>query len=283
MLLKIAGIANSTYHYVLKHMNDKENKDKALKSIVMKIFKDNYEKYGVPRITQELRNIGFNVNKKRVERIMKELGIKARPQSNKYRSYKGEIGKICKNQLLEKEEKNGKIFEVRNFETTRPYEKLGTDVTVFITKFGKLYLSPIIDFHTREILSYCLSENPNYAQVRNMLNNMFEMYGDKIKGTILHSDQGFQYQLPIYQKTLIEHDIIQSMSRKGNCLDNSPTENFFGRMKEEMYYGKEDSYKSLEELQSAIIKYIKYYNEKRIVNRLGLSPVQYRQKYFSQL
>ena len=115
-------------------MYDKENKDKELKSIIMKIFKDNYEKYGVPRITQELRNMGININKKRVERIMKELGIKARPQSKKYRSYKGEIGKICKNQLLEKKEKDGKIFNVRNFETTRPYEKMGTDVTVFITK-----------------------------------------------------------------------------------------------------------------------------------------------------
>lgn len=264
-------------------MYDKENKDKELKSIIMKIFKDNYEKYGVPRITQELRNMGININKKRVERIMKELGIKARPQSKKYRSYKGEIGKICKNQLLEKKEKDGKIFNVRNFETTRPYEKMGTDVTVFITKYGKLYLSPIIDFHTREVLSYCLSENPNYAQVRNMLDDMFKMHRDKIKGAILHSDQGFQYQMSIYQKTLIEHGIIQSMSRKGNCLDNSPTENFFGRMKEEMYYGKEDLYGSLNELKDAIITYIKYYNEKRIVNRLGLSPIQYRQKYSCQL
>ena len=264
-------------------MHDKENKDKELKSIIMKIFKDNYEKYGVPRITQELRNMGININKKRVERIMKELGIKARPQSKKYRSYKGEIGKICKNQLLEKKEKDEKIFNVRNFETTKPYEKMGTDVTVFITKYGKLYLSPIIDFHTREVLSYCLSENPNYAQVRNMLDDMFKMHRDKIKGAILHSDQGFQYQMSIYQKTLIEHGIIQSMSRKGNCLDNSPTENFFGRMKEEMYYGKEDLYGSLNELKDAIIKYIKYYNEKRIVNRLGLSPMQYRQKYSFQL
>ena len=153
---------------------------------------------------------------------------------------------------------------------------MGKDVTVFITKYGKLYLSPIIDFHTREVLSYCLSENPNYAQVRNMLDDMFKMHRDKIKGAILHSDQGFQYQMSIYQKTLIEHGIIPSMSRKGNCLDNSPTENFFGRMKEEMYYGKEDLYVSVNEFKDAIINYIKYYNEKRIVNRLGLSSIQYR-------
>ena len=135
-----------------------------------------------------------------------------------------------------------KIHIKRDFTTTRPYEKLGTDVAVFITDYGKLYLSPIIDFHTREILSYCISDSPNYAQVRTMLNNLFEKHGDKLSGAISHSDQGYQYQMKVYQQTLIEHDIVQSMSRKINCLDNSTTENFFGRLKEEMYYGRENAF-----------------------------------------
>ena len=262
--------------YMRKHKDDKDNKDASLKAKIMQIFSDNYCKYGAPRITQELKNQGLNVNKKRVERIMKNLGIKARPQTKKYNSYKGEIGKICRNQLLFKKEDNKRIFYERNFETSKPFEILGTDVTVFITKYGKLYLSPIIDFHTREILSYCVSESPNYKQVRTMLTSLFKKHKDALKGAILHSDQGYQYQMKVYQETLAKYGIIQSMSRKGNCLDNSPTENFFGRMKEEMFYGKEDEYSSLVDLRKAIDRYIKYYNEHRIVIRLKTSPTNYR-------
>lgn len=279
MLLEIANLSKSTYFYLINHIEYKNNKDKEIRELIITIFNNNYCKYGVPRITQELRNSGYLINKKRVERIMKELDIRARVQTKKYRSYKGEIGKICKNQLLTKTINKEKEYEVRDFKTTRPYEKLGTDVTVFITKYGKLYLSPIIDFHTREILSYCISENPNYKQVREMLNELFDNHGGQVKEAIIHSDQGYQYQMKKYQETLKEHNMIQSMSRKGNCLDNSPTENFFGRLKEELYYGKENSFKSLEHLKREIIKYIKYYNERRIVNRLTISPSQYRQSY----
>ena len=282
-MLKIAKLSKSTYFYKLKHMEYKNNKDKEIREKILRIFEDNYCKYGLPRITQELRNQGYLVNKKRVERIMKELNIRARPQSKRYNSYKGEVGKICSNRLLVKQEVKNKIHIKRDFATTRPYEKLGTDVTVFITDYGKLYLSPIIDFHTREILSYCISENPNYEQVRTMLNDLFKKHGEKLFGAILHSDQGYQYQMKIYQQTLIEHDIVQSMSRKGNCLDNSPTENFFGRLKEEMYYGRENTFESLKHLRKELVKYIKYYNEKRIVNKLSISPVMYRQQYYSSI
>ena len=85
----------------------------------------------------------------------------------------------------------------------------------------KLYLSPIIDFHTREIVSYCVSESPNYAQVRKMLNDVFRKYGDRLKGAILHSDQGYQYQMKVYQKALIEKDIIQSIVPNAKLLDGS--------------------------------------------------------------
>ena len=282
-MLEISKLPKSTFMYMRKYKDDKENKDASLKAKIMQIFSNNYCKYGVPRITQELKNQGIMVNHKRVERLMKELGIKARPQVKRYRSYLGEVGKICKNKLLLEKETAKRIYYERNFTTTRPFEKLGTDVTVFITKYGKLYLSPIIDFHTREVLSYCISESPNYKQVREMLNSLFKKHKEDVKGAILHSDQGYQYQMSAYQNTLAKYGIIQSMSRKGNCLDNSPTENFFGRMKEEMFYGKEDEYSSLLDLRRAIEIYIDYYNKQRIVNRIKTSPRTYRQFCLQQI
>lgn len=95
---------------------------------------------------------------------------------------------------------------------------------------------------------------------------------------ILHSDQGWQYQMKQYQEMLKEKGIKQSMSRKGNCLDNGCAENFFGILKSELFYPKEKEYKNLEELEKDIIEYIEYYNNSRIKSKLkGMSPVQYRQ------
>ena len=151
-------------------------------------------------------------------------------------------------------------------------------MTQFITPYGKLYLSPVIDFYTREILSYDISENADYAQIRRILQSLVANYGSHLRGAILHSDQGWQYQMPRYQAFLRNHGILQSMSRKGNCLDNAPTENFFGRLKTELYYDKKFSYHSLQHLNLATSQYIKYYNNERIVSRLQCSPVQYKNK-----
>ena len=264
MLLEIAGLARSTFNYVKKHIGDKERRDAAILKEIENIFQSNNGKYGYPRITIELQNRGYNINKKRVARIMRENNIRAARKKRRYNSYKGTVGKIAPNILN------------RDFSTTEPYQKLGTDVTVFITPHGKLYLSPIIDFHTREILAYDLSEHPNMQQIRRMLDRLIKKHGDYLDGAIMHSDQGWQYQMLYYRKFLKEHNITQSMSRKGNCLDNSPTENFFGRLKTDMYYDKEYSFKSLEELRHNIKNYIRYYNEERIVTRLRTNPQDYR-------
>ncbi len=264
MLLEIAGLARSTFNYVKKHMGEKERKDEAVLREIKSIFNENNGKYGYPRITIELQNRGYNINKKRVARIMRENNIRAARKKRRYNSYKGTVGKIAPNILN------------RDFSTTEPYQKLGTDVTVFITPHGKLYLSPIIDFHTREILAYDLSEHPNMQQIRRMLDRLIKKHGDYLDGAIMHSDQEWQYQMLYYRKFLKEHNITQSMSRKGNCLDNSPTENFFGRLKTDMYYDKEYSFKSLEELRHNIKNYIRYYNEERIVTRLRTNPQDYR-------
>ena len=250
-------------------MDDKDNKDKFYEDLIMEIYQNNYRKYGIPRITIALnkRLIDLNlpkVNHKKVERLMIKLGIKARPKQRKYVSYKGTVGRIAPN-LLD-----------RDFNTTHPFQKIGTDVTVFIMPYGKLYLSPIIDFHTREVLAYNLSESPDFRQIQRMFDDLIEKHGHNISGAILHSDQGWQYQMEKYRIRLEELKLIQSMSRKGNCLDNSPTENFFGRMKEEMFYGKEHLYKDMNQLKAAINQYIEYYNYVRIVNRLEMSPIEYR-------
>ena len=125
-----------------------------------------------------------------------------------------------------------------------------------------------------EVISFNLSKHPVFTQVVDMLEKAFSKVPDNTN-LILHSDQGWQYQMKQYQHLLKEKGIRQSMSRKGNCLDNSLAENFFGLLKSELFYMKE--YKTIEELETDIIEYIDYYNNKRIKGKLkGMSPVQYR-------
>lgn len=205
---------------------------------------------------------------------MKEMGLKAIYPRAKYTSYKGELNPICNNELLEI--KDDKV--VRNFSTSKCNEKWTTDVSEFHIASGKLYLSPILDMHNREIISYSISRNPSFNQIIEMLDKAFEKYND-LEGLIFHSEQGWQYQMNKYKTTLLEKGIIQSMSRKGNCLDNSLMENFFGIMKNEMFYGHEYEFESLDQLEQEMIKYIEYYNNVRIMVKLkGLSPINYRQQ-----
>lgn len=223
-----------------------------------------------------------HVNHKKILRIMRLLGIKPHYKGvSKYNSYKGQIGKIAPNLLLEKRiNDKGESYEYRNFEADKPYEKLATDVTEFKIGEYKLYLSPVIDMFNGEIIAYSYSTQPNLILAKKMFNQLIDILPDGYH-PILHSDQGWQYQHKGIQKLLLNNGIIQSMSRKGNCLDNSIIENFFGRMKCEMYYGY--TYESTEELMEAIDNYIYYYNNKRIKLKLkGLSPVQYRIQSFNQ-
>ncbi len=245
---------------------------------IITIFYSHKERYGYRRITLELANRGCKVNHKKVKRLMSVMGLYGVTPKAKYKSYKGNMNGTVKNQLLTKvmDEENHKTYYERHFETTGCNEKWATDVSEFHIAAGKLYLSPILDLHNREIISYDISRSPNYKQTKAMLRKAFEKYQD-LNGLILQSDQGWQYQMASYHKLLKEKGILQSMSRKGNCLDNSPMENFFGRMKNEMFYGHEYEFKTLDELEIAMKEYIDYYNTQRIVTKLkGLTPVQYR-------
>lgn len=193
---------------------------------------------------------------------MKVLGLKCMVRIKKYRSYKGQIGKIAPNLIQ------------RDFKSDKPNQKWTTDITE-ISLFGtKLYLSPILDMFNGEIISYNISEHPVLNQVLDMLDKAFLKIPDNTN-LIIHSDQGWQYQHKQYQKRLQQKGIRQSMSRKGNCLDNSIMENFFGLLKSELLYLREFS--SIEEFRIELERYIDYYNNKRIKCKLkGLSPVQYR-------
>ena len=185
-------------------------------------------------------------------------------RKRKYSSYQGTIGKIADNHIK------------RNFEANRPNEKWFTDVTEFNLRGTKLYLSPILDAYGRYIISYNLSLSPNSNQIIDMLDKAFKD-NSNINNLIFHSDQGWQYQHSFYTKRLEEKNIIQSMSRKGNSLDNGLMESFFGIMKSEMFYGQEKNYRDIEELKLAIEEYIDYYNNKRIKVKLkGLTPASYR-------
>lgn len=245
---------------------------------IIDIFYTHKGRYGYRRITLELTNRGFHINHKKVKRLMKRLGLYGIAPKAKYKSYKGAINGTVKNQLLNKvvDEENHKTCYERDFTTTKCDEKWTTDISEIHIAAGKLYLSPILDMHSREIISFSISNSPNYEQTKEMLNYAFKTHKD-LKGLIFHSDQGWQYQMQPYHKVLKEQGIIQSMSRKGNCLDNSPMENFFGIMKREMFYGHEYEFKTLDELRIAMKEYIKYYNTQRITVKLkGLTPIQYR-------
>ena len=236
---------------------------------ISRIFEKHKGRYGVRRIYHELINEGFTVNHKKVQRLMHKMALKGKRPKQKYHSYMGEVGKIADNIIN------------RDFTAAGPDEKWTTDISQFSLPFGKCYLSPILDMYTNEIISYDLSLHPNYEQVINMLNRAFSDHPD-LKGLIFHSDQGWQYQMRHYSETLKDKGIVQSMSRKGNCIDNCIMETFFGRMKNEMYYGYESQYQTFEQFYKAVDEYIHYYNKERIQSKTKwMPPARYREASIS--
>ncbi len=254
----------STYYFEISKPDIDYVKNKELMNEIRSIFDKHKGMYGVRRVYQELLNRGYKVNHKKVQRLMHKMNLKGKRPKEKYHSYQGEVGKVADNVIN------------RDFSTTAPLQKWTTDVSQFNFSWGKCYLSPILDMNTNEIISYDLSLHPNMNQITNMLNKAFEKFPNT-KGLIFHSDQGWQYQHKTYRKRLKEQGIIQSMSRKGNCYDNCIMETFFGRIKNEMYYGNEKEYKSFSQFKEAVDKYIDYYNNQRIQSKTKwMPPVKYR-------
>ena len=258
-------MAKSTYYYEISKTDVVDEKNSEVLAEIKEIFEQNKRRYGVRRVHQELINRGYKVNHKRVQRIMHESGLFGKRPKEKYHSYKGEVGKVADNIIN------------RDFSATSPLQKWTTDVSQFNFSWGKCYLSPILDMATNEIISYDLSLRPNMEQIKRMLDKAFKKF-PSLSGLIFHSDQGWQYQHAYYRNSLAEHGIIQSMSRKGNCYDNCIMETFFGRMKNEMYYGYEKEYTSFEMFAKAVEEYINYYNNRRIQAKTKwMPPVKYRE------
>lgn len=260
-LVKVAGLARSTYYH-LTQKREQPDTDHALKQVIISIYHQHKGRYGYRRVRDELYNQGYVVNHKKVYRLMKGLGLKSLVRMKKYKSYRGRVGKAAENILS------------RNFRAERPNQKWVTDITEFKLFGQKLYLSPILDLFNGEIITYTIGSRPTYSLVEEMLNRALPRLEEDDE-LLLHSDQGWHYQMPQYRKTLKDYHITQSMSRKGNCHDNAVMENFFGIMKSEFLYLNE--FESIEQFKQALKSYIYYYNHVRIKARLrGKSPVIYR-------
>ena len=266
ILLSVAQLPRATFYYHLKRMGHTD-KYKTAKAEITAIYHENKGRYGYRRITMELCRRGIHLNHKTVQRLMGQLGLVCMVRMKKYRSYKGEVGKIAPNLLK------------RDFHAEKPNQKWVTDVTEFSLFGEKLYLSPILDLYSSNLVSYTISDRPVLSMVTSMLDKAFQGLPDGT-GLILHSDQGWQYQHKSYQAMLCKKGIRQSMSRKGNCLDNAVIENFFGLLKSELLYLQD--FQSMEQFKLELIEYLDYYNNRRIKAKLkGLPPALHRQQALS--
>src|SRR5690606_15068869 len=253
-LLTIAKLARSSFYY---HRASLTSKDKYadLKQRIRDLYHHHKGRYGYRRITQTLKNEGLIYNHKLIARLMGQLKLSARIRKQKYRSYKGQCGVIAKNRVK------------RRFRAKAPNRRWFTDITEFKVGEDKLYLSPILDCFNNEIISYTLSRRPVYDLVKQMLDSAIKGIPTKRKEELtLHSDQGWHYQMKTFANTLKENDIKQSMSRKGNCLDNALMEGFFGTLKCETIYLEKPT--SIEALEKQIHEYMHYYNHERIQLKL---------------
>lgn len=244
-----------------------EDPNQTWKTLILEIFEKHEGRYGYRRIHTELKAQGHKINHKKVQRIMNELNLKYEKfvRKSRYKSYKGTVGKVAKNRLN------------RRFSTPYALQKVVTDITEFkCTNNEKLYLSPIMDLYNGEIIGFSMSKRPTLDFVMDSLKQVLPVIQERATyRTTIHSDQGWHYQHNTWVKTLKQNKIFQSMSRKATCADNAAMENFFGLLKQEMYYGEQLI--SYEALQNKIEKYIDYYNNDRIKQKLaGMSPVKYR-------
>jgi len=246
LLLKFGKMARSTFYYNTKRLKQSDGYD-AVRERIRAIYTKHRGRYGYRRITDQLHNEGIDINHKTVQKLMGQMGLKAKRKRQHYRSFKGELGKIAPNVIN------------RDFHADKPDQKWTTDVTQVKIKDKWVYLSPVLDMFNGEIVSYVISDHPDLKMVMTMLDKAFR------KRNIALEDR----------------HITQSMSRKGNCLDNAMMENFFGLMKNELLYLQE--WDSIGQFKQSLRKYIWYYNNDRIKLRLnGKSPVQYRALFQSK-
>ena len=266
----------ATYMYWQKKFTQPEVPDE--REQIIRTIREEHKDYGYRRLCAQMRNLGYKINHKAVQRIVQKLGLQVHSfthRTRKYNSYRGSVGMVADNLLN------------RRFKTSIPHQKITTDTSEFKywlqdsagkTVAHKLYFDPYMDLFNNEIVSFHIGKTPSAMGIQSALEEAIRVTADCPYRRTFHSDQGWAYQMKSYTKRLKEEGIFQSMSRKGNCLDNSVMENFFGLLKQEIYYGH--VYHSYEELKAAIEEYIVYYNERRIKKSLGwISPVEYRRRH----
>ncbi|MER8898352.1 IS3 family transposase [Mesorhizobium sp. M0676] len=260
-LLELEKLARSTFYYRQKAAK-RSDRHAALKAAIKAIFDSHKGRYGYRRVTAQLHRLGRRVNHKTVQSLMAGMGLKSLVRPKKYRSYRGEAGRTAPDLLQ------------RKFGADRANRKWVTDVTEFSLAGDKLYVSRSwISTMARSSRSR-RARRPRFKMVDNMLTKALARLGENER-PILHSDQRWQYQMSAFQRRLEARGLQQSMSRKGNCLDNAPMESFFAILKSELFHP--GTFDTVQSLDDAITDYIDYYNHRRIKLKLkGLAPVQYR-------
>ena len=263
-LLEGLGLSRSSYYYQL-WAQSQEGKHEALRRRIVEIFDTNNRCYGYRRIHTLLAQEGVKVSEKIVRTLMEEDKLVAQPRrKRKYSSYQGEITPAPEN-LLE-----------RKFHADAPNEKWLTDITEFHLPAGKAYLSPIIDCFDGMIVSWTVSTRPDAEMVNVMLDMATETL-DNGERPIIHSDRGCHYRWPGWLERIEKSALVRSMSKKGCSPDNSACEGFFGRIKNEMFYGRTWNGVTMDSFMETLDRYLHWYNNKRIKMSLGgMSPVQYR-------
>ena len=269
VLLQVANLARSTFYYQLGQMQAQDRHVK-LKQAIRKIFDKSHQRYGYRRVRLQLLRDGWCVSRKLVAKLMRQLGLRSKTRKRKcYNSYRGTTSRRADNHLD------------RRFATEKPNQQWVSDITQFQISGQKLYLSPVMDLCDHSILAHTLSVSPTTKVSALSLKRAFRVAGDP-EGVLVHTDQGYHYQHQSWISQLVEHQCVQSMSRKGNCYDNSVMENFFSHLKEEMF--NNDSFASISELRAAIDEYIQWYNTERMQERLGgMTPNEYRQHALSAI
>ena len=270
-LLEAAGLARSSYYYALAHPQQPTRVQ--LRPKVAQIFSRTPNGCGHRQVAMCLRaEEGERIADKTVLKIMREMGlrcgIRRERAYHRYNSYKGDVGQSFDNIIG------------RDFKATGPWQKMGTDVTEFKLSFGKAYLAPVYDFASKEIVAHSISMRPDLAQQQEMLHMLMDA---KPQGAepILHSDMGWQYQHKAYISALAENGFTQSMSRKGNCIDNGATEQVFGHLKDEFFRGQD--WQTFESFKADLNAYITYWNTtRRQVKLKGLTPAEYRDQALQQ-
>lgn len=267
-LLAASGLASSTYHYYAGGRHPARPTRPELRARVAEIFGRTANGCGHRQVAMCLRaEDGVTIADKTVLKMMREMGLRCairRRGAGRYVSYRGAVGSTFENLLA------------RDFGAERPWEKMGTDVTQFRQPWGRAYLAPVLDFCTKEVVAWSVSEHPNLRQQHEMLG---ALEAKKPPGAhpVLQSDMGWQYQHRSYCRALERAGIVQSMSRKGNCYDNAATEQFFGHLKDEFFVGQE--FADFGSFKAALDAYIAHWNTKRRqVGLGGLTPEEYRRK-----